>query len=415
MQEPVSHQASRPLWKNIDYLLLWSGQAISSLGTGITLFAFPLLILTITHSFAAAGFAGALGQLPYLLFSLPAGALVDRWNRKHVMLVSALGLALCVASIPFAILIRHLTLLQLYLVSFAIGVLYVFYELAGLAALTHVVRRDQLAAAVSQNEAVYSIVSLLAPPLGGTLLSIGLQFPFIADACSYLVLLGSLFGIRASFQEERKQAHKHVLAEIREGIARLWSHHLVRLFALLTAYLYVLMSGGVLIVYAISRQQHISSVIIGLLLGIGGIGNIAGTLLCPLVQQRVSFGRALCGSLVLFVVLWPLYALSDSALLLGVVIVGLALLDSVSSILLASYRLAAVPDEMQGRISSIYRLVIYGALALGQVLIGQCLDRFGVLLTVGLLWLGLLLFTVVLLVDHQVRQATFPRDEHYTS
>ena len=106
------------LWRNRDYLLLWLGQAISSLGTGISQFAFPLLVLALTHSFAAAGFAGALGQLPYLLFSLPAGALVDRWDRKRVMIVCTLGLALCIASIPVAILSGHLTHIQLYIVSF---------------------------------------------------------------------------------------------------------------------------------------------------------------------------------------------------------------------------------------------------------------------------------------------------------
>ena len=76
------------LWRNRDYLLLWLGQAISSLGTGISQFAFPLLVLALTHSFAAAGFAGALGQLPYLLFSLPAGALVDRWDRQRMLIVT---------------------------------------------------------------------------------------------------------------------------------------------------------------------------------------------------------------------------------------------------------------------------------------------------------------------------------------
>jgi MFS family permease len=78
-QQPVS------LWRNRDYLLLWLGQAVSSLGTSFTQFAFPLLIVELTRSIAAAGLAYSLGQLPYVLLSLPAGALVDRWPRKRVM------------------------------------------------------------------------------------------------------------------------------------------------------------------------------------------------------------------------------------------------------------------------------------------------------------------------------------------
>ena len=175
-EHPVS------LWRNRDYLLLWLGQAVSSLGTGISQFAFPLLVLALTHSFAAAGFAGALGQLPYLLFSLPAGALVDRWDRKRIMVVCTLGLALCIASIPVALLSGHLTVIQLYIVSFLMGTLFVFYELAELAALTQVVPKVHLSTAVAQNEAIFSTVSLLAPSLGGVLLSVGKVF--IPSICS---------------------------------------------------------------------------------------------------------------------------------------------------------------------------------------------------------------------------------------
>src|SRR5260370_25712449 len=99
MKKNVTSERSVSLWRNRDYLLLWLGQAISSLGTGISQFAFPLLVLALTHSFAAAGLAGALGQLPYLLFSLPARALVDRWDPNRVMIVCTLGLSLCIASI----------------------------------------------------------------------------------------------------------------------------------------------------------------------------------------------------------------------------------------------------------------------------------------------------------------------------
>src|SRR5437764_4833163 len=197
-ERPVS------LWRNRDYLLLWLGQAVSSLGTGISQFAFPLLILALTHSFAAAGFAGALGQLPYLLFSLPAGAMVDRWDRKRVMIVCTLGLALCITSISVALLSGHLTDIQLYIVSFLMGTLFVFYELAELAALTQVVPKVHLSTAVAQNEVIFSTVSLLAPSLGGVLLSVGNVYPFVADGISYLVLMGSLLRIGSSFQEERK-------------------------------------------------------------------------------------------------------------------------------------------------------------------------------------------------------------------
>ncbi len=86
MDREVIPQKPIPLWRNRNCLLLWLGQAVSSLDTRLTQFAFPLLIVGLTRSIAAAGLAYGLEQLPYSLFSLPAGALVDRWSRKHVMI-----------------------------------------------------------------------------------------------------------------------------------------------------------------------------------------------------------------------------------------------------------------------------------------------------------------------------------------
>ena len=98
-----------PLGRNRDYLLLWSGQLVSSFGTQMSLLAFPLLMLALTHSPAAAGLLGAVRAIPYLFLSLPVGALVDRWNRKRVMVISDAGRALAMGSIPLAVWIGRLS------------------------------------------------------------------------------------------------------------------------------------------------------------------------------------------------------------------------------------------------------------------------------------------------------------------
>src|SRR5215469_15022979 len=94
---------SRSLWRNRDYLLLWGGQGISLIGTQVSQLGFPLLILALTHAPLQAGIAGALRALPYLALSLPAGALVDRWDRKRVMILCDSGRALALGSIPLAL------------------------------------------------------------------------------------------------------------------------------------------------------------------------------------------------------------------------------------------------------------------------------------------------------------------------
>ncbi len=411
MDKPLASPAVGSLWRNHDYLWLWGGQAISSLGTGVSQFAFPLLILVLTRSPAATGFAAALGRAPYLLFSLPAGALVDRWDRKRVMLVCTLGLLLCVGSVPAALLSGHLTLLQLYLVVFLVGSFAAFYELAELAALTHLVPKAQLPTAVAQNEAVYSSVSLAAPSLGGLLFGLRQMLPFLADAASYLVLLGALLKIRRPLQDTPDAGKLHLLREIHEGFRWLWSQRLLRLLAVLVAYLELLLTGSVLIVLVIAQRQGVPDAVLGLIFAIGGVGNLLGTLLSAPLQRRVRFGRMLSALLVLFLAVWPLYGIAPAPWLLAAVVAGWSMIDSLAAIQVSSYRLTSVPDTLQGRVGSAYRMLVFGVLTFSQALIGLGLQYWGVLPTVGALWVGLALVVISLLLQPETRQATFLETE----
>ena len=163
--EQLGQAPSTSLWRNRDYLLLWGGQTISSIGGGISQIAFPLLALLITHSPAQAGLLGALRSLCYSVLVLPVGALADRWNRKTVMIVCDSGRALALASILIAAALGHLTLLQLYLVTLIIGPLEVFFDIAEVASLPQVVAKDQLPAAMGNTQATFGATSLFGPPL----------------------------------------------------------------------------------------------------------------------------------------------------------------------------------------------------------------------------------------------------------
>ena len=408
MDEPLAAPASVSLWRNRDYMWLWGGQAVSSLGTGVSQFAFPLLILLLTGSPAATGIAAALGRAPYLLFSLPAGALVDRWNRKRVLLICTVGLFLCVSSVPVALVARHLTVFQVYLVVFLIGSFAACYELAELAALTHLVPKAQLPTAVTQNEAVYSSVSLLAPSLGGILFSLGLLLPFVADAASYMVLLFSLLKIRRSLQDAPTPGEHHLLCEVHKGLGWLWSQRHLRVLAVLAAYLELLLIGSVLIVLVSAKRQGVSPALLGVIFAIGGVGNLLGTFLSVPLRLRVPFGRALSALLVLFVIVWPFYGFAPAPWFLAVVVAVWSLIDSLAAIQMVSYRLTSVPDTLQGRVSSAYRLLIFGTLTVSQAMIGLGLQYWGVLPTVGALWAGLALVVLGVLLQPHLRQATLP-------
>src|SRR6266567_2205506 len=157
------------LWHNRDFLLLWSGQIVSAIGSQISLIAFPWLILAVTGSPAQAGLIAAIRTLPYIFFGLPAGALIDHWNRKRVMILCDTGRALALGSIPVALVLGRLTIPQLYLVSLIEGTLFTFFSLAETACLARVVPKEQYAAASAQSQFTDSLAWLFGPALGGAL------------------------------------------------------------------------------------------------------------------------------------------------------------------------------------------------------------------------------------------------------
>ncbi len=402
----VSRKVS-PLWRNRDYMLLWSGQLVSSIGSGVSGVAFPLLILAVTGSPAQAGIAAALSELPYLLLSLPAGALVDRWNRKYVMILCDAGRALCLASILLALLLGLLGIVQIYLVTLLEGSFFVFFNIAQAASLPSVVEEQQLPAAVAQNIATYGISGLLGPSIGGALYSIMQGLPFLADAVSYLVSVFSLFLIRVPFQPGRDSAlrPRQLYHEIGEGLSWLWRHPLIRFLALKSFLGNLTQSGTTLLVIIIAQRQHASSFVIGLILAFGGIGSLLGALSASSMQKRLSFGQVIIGCSWIVTVVWPLFLIAPNAFVLGGLMVIYSFALPIHNVVLMSYRLALVPDSLRGRVTSVFRLISYGGFPLGLALTGVLIQRVGVTLTIFILLAGLLTSTVATTLYPAVRHA----------
>lgn len=156
-----------PLWRNHDVVLLWSGQLVSTLGTRVSSLGFPLLVLAQTGSPARAGVVGFAQTLPYLLLYLPAGALVDGWDRKRVMLVADAVRAAALASVGLAVAAGVFSLLHVAVAAFVEGAMFVFVQLSESAALPRVVPVEQLPVALAQNQAREQGAELAGQPLGG--------------------------------------------------------------------------------------------------------------------------------------------------------------------------------------------------------------------------------------------------------
>ena len=367
-----------PLWRNRAYLLLWGGQAVSSVGGETSQLALPLLILSLTHSPTQAGLAGALRSLAYLLLGLPAGALVDRWDRKRTMIVCDAGRALALGSIPLALALGHLTMAHLYLVSLIEGTLFVFFGLAESAALPRVVAKAQLPAATAQNEVTGGVVTLVGPVLGGGLFGLARGLPFLVDAISYGASLLSLSWIRLPFQGERQPQVRQLGAEMWEGLIWLWRQPVVRALALLHGMLVLSTSGVTLLMLVIAEHRRAAPFAIGVMFGIGGLGGMLGALLGAQAHKRLRLGQIMVGAFWLFAVLWPLFAVAPSLLALGAILAAFWVVDEIYDVSQISYRLALIPDALRGRVNGAFRLVAFGCDALGIALTGLLLQQIGV-------------------------------------
>jgi MFS family permease len=403
-KQHVSSDHPKTLWRNRDYLLLWSGQAISDIGGAVSELAFPLLVLAVTHSPAQAGFVAALRALPATLFSLFAGVLVDRWNRKLVMLVCDIGRALSLASIPVAFALGHLTIWQLYITAFLEGSLLIVFNLAKTATMSQVISQEQLITAVAQEEFVEGTTALVGPPLGGFLYTLGMMLPFVADAISYVISIVTMLFMRVPVQSERPATRRKIWSEITDGMSWVWHQPFILTMTLLMGAGALIFSGNVLIVIILAQQQHASAVIIGLIFALGGVGSILGSLLAPRLEHRLTVGQSVLLCRWYFVLSWPFYALAPFPPVLGAIEFGLGFVDPIEDVPYFSHRLKLIPVELRGRVLSACRLVPGTTRPLGLALTGILIQHLGVYPTIWLSWAWLLIITVVVTALPQVRR-----------
>ncbi len=276
-----------PVWKNRDYMLLWGGQVVSTLGSSALSVVYPLLILAITDSVAAAGIAGALRSLPYLIFSLPVGALIDRWNRKRVMIVCDIGRALAALSVPVALWLDALTIGQIYVVAFVEGSLFVFFNIAEVAALPRLVPGAQLPQAAAQNVAAFAAAHIAGPSLGTLIYqTLGRSATFLFDALSYVASAVSLMLIKTEFRAAKIEPKHDLGHEIMDGLRWLWGKPLIRYMAFITGGMNLVGAATPLIVIVLAKEMGASDVDIGLVFSISGVGGIVGSLLGGQIQKR---------------------------------------------------------------------------------------------------------------------------------
>ena len=229
------------LWLHRDFRSLWAAETISVFGTGISQLALPLVaVITLDASAFEVALLGVIEFAPFILISLPAGVWVDRMRRKPILVIADLGRAFLLASIPVAYWLDILTIWQLYVVGFVVGILTVFFDVAYQSYLPSLVARDQLVEGNSKLEISRSAAQLTAPGLSGVLVeAIRAPGTVLVDAISFFLSAIFLFRIRTEERAPQTRAEREagpgMKEEVKEGLRWVFGNRYLRWIAASTA------------------------------------------------------------------------------------------------------------------------------------------------------------------------------------
>jgi MFS family permease len=384
-----------PLLRQPEFLKLWAAQSISQLGDQVTLLALPLVaVLALDASAAQMGFLVAAELLPHLLFSLVAGVWIERsQTRRHLMIVSDLGRALLLGSVPLAYAFDVLSFPQLYAVAFAVGTFAVMFDVSWSTLFISVVPRRDVVDANSKMSLSRSLSFVAGPPLAGVLVqAFSAPVTLLLDALSYLGSASFLGRIRAEEPPVEREGNG-VLASLREGMRFVLRDELIRpdLFCAATVNLFNFVFHAIFVLYA-TKELGVAPGTLGLALGAGAVGGILGALFAPKLEQAIGIGPSIMVGSVLFpapLILVPIA--SGSELQLGLMLGAAEFFSSVGVMIFdvsaASMTFLRTPDRIRARTAGTFRFVNYGIRPIGALLGGALGTVLGLQTA---LWIGVL-------------------------
>lgn len=247
---------------------------------------------------------------------------------------------------------------------------------------------------------------MVGQPLGGALFGLSRALPFLLDAVSYVVSLGTLLLIKADFQATRSpRSSATMLRDIREGVVWLWRQPFLRMATLLVAGSNLMFQALLLSVIVLTESAGARPAAIGLMFGIAAAGGMLGSLVAPALSARLSMRTVVIGANWAWAVLVPLTALSRDPYTIGAVYGLLCFIGPIWNVVISAYQLAVTPDAIRGRVLGISSLISYGAIPIGALLGGLLLAQFGARPTVAALTVWMAALAVAATISRALRQA----------
>lgn len=385
---------ARSLLHHRDFRQLWIAETISQVGTQITLIALPILaVVTLAATEFEMGILIALESLAFLVIGLPAGAWVDRWRRKRVLVVNDLVRAIALASVPIAYAMDLLTLGQLFAVALVTGVATVFFDVAYQSYLPSLVDKDQIVEGNSKLEISRAVSQVAGPSAAGLLIKIlGAPLMFVFDAVSFLVSAWFIGRIKQQEPLHDRTTRRPLRVEIGEGLSFVLRHPLLRRIVACTgtSNFFSTVTATMLVLFMV-RELGFDETQIGLTFSAGAVGGLLGAVTTTRFTRYFGDGRSIvlaAGLIIPFAAMVPLAAVGIPLLLLIISWFGVGYAVVLYNIVQVSFRQRVCPIPLLGRMNASIRFIVYGTMPLGGVVGGSLGAWLGVLPTLWIAALG---------------------------
>jgi MFS family permease len=374
------------------FRLFWASDTVSMTGSYVSAVAVPLLALNVLHaSNTEFGFLRASSWLPYLLFGLVAGVLVDRCRRKPILVGADLARFGLMGLIPLLAAFGRLTIPVLIGIMLVVGTLSLAYDAAHQSFLPRLVPKGLLTAANARLHQTDSSAQMVGPALAGALVQlVGAATAVVVDAVSFLLSGLLLARVRVDEPVERPES-RNLRQELREGLSWVYGHRILAAMAI-TGHVWFFFNAVVATALPLYLQRvlHVDPFVFGLMVAVPGVGGVLGALLSTRIGRRFGAGPTIVAGHWLTPLGYLLIPLGGNGLV-GLVLVGAAQFVfgfsiGMESPVEMSYRQSVTPDSLLGRTNATMRSINRGALVLGALLGGVLADWISI---PGALWIGI--------------------------
>ncbi|ACF45151.1 major facilitator superfamily MFS_1 [Prosthecochloris aestuarii DSM 271] len=397
-----------PAFRSRNFRLYFIGQIVSMIGTWLQMVAQGWLVLEMTGSAFWVGVTAAASSLPTLFLSLFGGVIVDRYDRRTILLWTQSASMLLALVLGVFTLTGTVTLAIILVLAFLLGCIAAVATPAIQAFLSEMVDRDQLHSAVALNSSIFNASRVIGPAIAGFMISwIGTGGAFIANGMSYSAVILALLGIHTVSQRTKPAVELSPLQSIREGLLYTRYHPLIRTIILFVAVVSIFGWSFMSMLPVVAKQTFgLGSEGMGFLFSAFGLGSLSGTVLVSMASGRVHGGVMVTGGILLFSLALTAFTFApEEGVAMGFLFfAGIGLLSAFATMTATVQGL--VEDRYRGRVMSIYLMVLMGFMPIGNLQVGMLSEHFGTSVAIRIGSLIVLAATMVLFsLRHRIEGA----------